>query len=165
MKGYRVKTGDGHGYYGLEDEYSKAKSLLSVCQKHDPKASIESYEYESQSEKIHRLEAENVTLKKQISLMAKYIVEFGNLDMNLCDEIPDKIHLKYQPKNDGNYENESCIQCVQEHFRQQAEQTHGEAEKPSCTNCQKLFGCRHREFEPNDYEPCAEYEPPEANHA
>lgn len=66
--------------------------------------------------------------------MAKYIVEQGNVDMNLCDDIPNELHLKYQPKNDGNYENEPCIQCVQEHFRQQVEQyahevMHGEAEK------------------------------------
>ena len=75
-------------------------------------------------------QTENTTLKKQINLMAKYIVAQGNVDINLCDDIPDELHLKYQPKNDGNYENEPCIQCVQEHFRQQAQQlTHGEAEK------------------------------------
>lgn len=78
--------------------------------------------------------AENATLKKQTGLMAKYIVEQGNVDMNLCDDIPNVLHLKYQPQNDGNYPNEPCIQCVQEYFRQQAEQrpdevTHGEAEK------------------------------------
>lgn len=75
---------------------------------------------------------ENATLKKQTGLMAKYIVEQGNVDINLCDDIPNELHLKYQPKNDGDYENGPCIQCVQEHFRQQVEQlTHEtqEAEK------------------------------------
>lgn len=50
-----------------------------------------------------------------------------------------------------------------QYFIQQAQEqlTHemqGEARIPSCTNCQNLFGCQHRRFEPNDYEPCAEYQ-------
>lgn len=65
MKGYRVRTGDGAGYYGFEDDYSDAKSLLSQCLQHDPKATIEPYEYESQSEKIYRLEQENAVLKQE----------------------------------------------------------------------------------------------------
>lgn len=34
-----------------------------------------------------------------------------------------------------------------------------QAQQPSCHTCQKQSGCQHRRFEPNDYEPCAEYEP------
>lgn len=44
--------------------------------------------------------------------------------------------------------------------RQQAQQTHGnETQMGSCYTCQKVSGCQHRRFEPNDYEPCAEYQP------
>lgn len=62
------------------------------------------------------------TLKKALELEAKYIVEVGRVDYFLCDDIPKPLHLKYQPKNDGNYENEPCIQCVQEYFKNQAQQ-------------------------------------------
>ena len=76
---------------------------------------------------------ENTTLKKALELMAKYIVEQGNCDISLCDDIPNELHLKYQPQNDGNYENGPCIQCVKEYFKNQAEQltheTHEEVEK------------------------------------
>jgi len=56
--------------------------------------------------------------------MATYLVHFGRIDEMLCDDIPQPLHLKYQPKNDGDYENGPCIQCVQEYFQQQAQQTH-----------------------------------------
>ncbi|HCW80240.1 MAG TPA: hypothetical protein DG942_03945 [Ruminococcaceae bacterium] len=62
------------------------------------------------------------TLKKALELMAKYIVEFGSVDYFICDNIPQSLHLKYQPKNDGNYENEPCIKCVQEYYIQQAQE-------------------------------------------
>lgn len=70
MKGYRVKSGNGTGYYGFEDSYSEANSLLSICLQHDPNATIEPYEYESQAEKNYRLEQENATLKKLLEMMA-----------------------------------------------------------------------------------------------
>ena len=56
-------------------------------------------------------------LNKAIDLMAEYIVTLGGVDRYLCDEIPEKHHLKYQPKNDGNYENEPCQKCVAEYFK------------------------------------------------
>ncbi len=62
------------------------------------------------------------TLKKALELMAKYIVEFGRVDYFLCDNIPQSLHLKYQPKSDGNYEDEPCIKCVQEYYIQQAQE-------------------------------------------
>ena len=52
--------------------------------------------------------------------MAEYIVALGRVDYFLCDEIPKEIHLKYQPKNDGNYENEPCQKCVEEYFLRKA---------------------------------------------
>lgn len=66
MKGYRIKTGNGDGYYGFEDDRHDAEQLLKISQQHDPQASIEPYEYESQSEKIYRLEKERDTLKKAL---------------------------------------------------------------------------------------------------
>lgn len=58
--------------------------------------------------------------EKAIELMAEYIVALGRVDYFLCDEIPKEIHLKYQPKNDGNYENEPCQKCVAEYFLRKA---------------------------------------------
>lgn len=56
-------------------------------------------------------------LNKAIDLMAEYIITLGGVDRYLCDEITEKHHLKYQPKNDGNYENEPCQKCVAEYFK------------------------------------------------
>lgn len=50
--------------------------------------------------------------EKAIELMAEYIVTLGGVDYHLCDEIPREIHLKHQPKDDGNYDNEPCQRCV-----------------------------------------------------
>ena len=59
-------------------------------------------------------------LNKAIDLMAEYIVTLGGVDRYLCDEIPEEHHMKYQPKNDGNYENEPCQKCVAEYFKKKA---------------------------------------------
>ncbi|CDA90579.1 unknown [Firmicutes bacterium CAG:238] len=59
--------------------------------------------------------------KKAVELMAEYIVTLGGVDYHLCDEIPKEIHLKHQPKNDGNYENEPCQKCVAEYFLMKGE--------------------------------------------
>ena len=40
----------------------------------------------------------------------------GRVDYWLCDDIPKGLHLKHQPKNDGNYDNQPCIKCVAEYF-------------------------------------------------
>lgn len=40
---------------------------------------------------------------------------------------------------------------------EQAQRTH-ETQEESCHTCQKISGCPLRRFEPNDYEPCAEYQ-------
>ena len=72
---------------------------------------------------IERLKAERDKAGGTISRMAEYIVTKGRVDYFLCDEIPKAIHLKYQPKNDGNYENEPCIKCVAEYFTRGLEET------------------------------------------
>ena len=41
---------------------------------------------------------ERDALKKALELMATYLVHFGRLDEMLCDDIPQPLHLKYQPK-------------------------------------------------------------------
>lgn len=66
--------------------------------------------------------AEIAMLKKALELASKYIVEFGRADYSLCDKIPQSLHLKYQPKNDGNYANGPCFECVKEYFIQQAQE-------------------------------------------
>ncbi|CAB1243674.1 protein of unknown function [Ruminococcaceae bacterium BL-6] len=76
-------------------------------------------------EKARKADSECATLKRALEGASKYIVEFGRVDYFLCDDIPQELHLKYQPKNDGNYENGPCIKCVQEYFIQKAQ----EAEK------------------------------------
>ena len=58
--------------------------------------------------------------EKAIELMAEYIVTLGRVDYFLCDEIPKDIHLKHQPKNDGNYDNEPCQKCMAEYFLMKA---------------------------------------------
>lgn len=55
--------------------------------------------------------------EKAIELMAEYIVTQGMVDYYLCDEIPREIHLKHQPKDDGNYDNEPCQRCVADESR------------------------------------------------
>ena len=71
--------------------------------------------------------AERDTLKEALELMAEYIVTLGGVDYHLCDVIPQEHHLKYQPKNDGDYDNEPCIECVKAYFMSGAgkEQKHG----------------------------------------
>ena len=60
--------------------------------------------------------AERDAPKEALELMAEYIVTLGGADYHLCYYIPQEHHLKYQPKNDGNYDNEPCIECVKAYF-------------------------------------------------
>ena len=55
---------------------------------------------------------------KAVKNMAEYIVCAGRVDYYLCDEISQGHHLKYQPKNDGNYDNEPCYKCIADWFLQ-----------------------------------------------
>jgi len=77
------------------------------------------------ADKIGKLESKCDALKKALELMATYLVRLGRVDEMLCDDIPQSLHLKYQPKNDGDYENEPCIKCVQEYYIQQAQEQEG----------------------------------------
>lgn len=63
---------------------------------------------------IQNLRRENEALRAAYHEIAEDLVAFGRVDYWLCDEIPTKLHLKYQPQNDGNYENKVIerIKCA-----------------------------------------------------
>jgi hypothetical protein len=65
---------------------------------------------------IQNLRRENEALRAAYHEIAEDLVAFGRVDYWLCDEIPTKLHLKYQPQNDGNYENKPCVECVKEYY-------------------------------------------------
>lgn len=65
MIGYKILTGDKTACYGFRDDYEQAKDLLKISRQHDADATIGKYEYESLSEKVKRLEAENTALRLQ----------------------------------------------------------------------------------------------------
>ena len=62
--------------------------------------------------------AERDAAGEAVKNMAEYIVCAGRVDYYLCDEISQEHHLKYQPKNDGNYDNEPCYKCIADWFLQ-----------------------------------------------
>ena len=67
---------------------------------------------------LARVTAERDAAKEAVKNMAEYIVCAGRVDYFLCDEISQEHHLKYQPKNDGNYDNEPCYKCIEDWFLQ-----------------------------------------------
>ena len=67
---------------------------------------------------LARVTAERDAAKEAVKNMAEYIVCAGRVDYYLCDEISQEHHLKYQPKNDGNYDNEPCYKCIEDWFLQ-----------------------------------------------
>lgn len=69
---------------------------------------------------IENQQREIEELKSALHEMAADLVAWGRVDYWLCDDVPDKLHMKYQPKNDGNYENEPCVECVKEYYLQKA---------------------------------------------
>lgn len=67
---------------------------------------------------LARVTAERDGAVEAVKNMAEYIVCAGRVDYYLCDEISQEHHLKYQPKNDGNYDNEPCYKCIEDWFLQ-----------------------------------------------
>lgn len=65
---------------------------------------------------IEQVKAERDAAMTAIDRMAEYIVTMGLVDYWLCDDIPRELHLKHQPKDDGDYENGPCIECVKEYY-------------------------------------------------
>ena len=64
--------------------------------------------------------AERDAAANAVAKMAEYIVTLGSVDYYLCDVIPQEHHLKFQSKNDGDYDNEPCIECVKAYFMSEA---------------------------------------------
>ncbi len=104
--------------------------IYELFERHDKIVEEQDEYIEQLRERNKHLQSENTRLQAEwdkaggaISRMAEYIVTKGRVDYFLCDEIPKAIHLKYQPKNDGNYENEPCIKCVAEYFTRGLEES------------------------------------------
>lgn len=73
---------------------------------------------------IENQQREIEALKSALHEMAADFVACGRIDYWLCDDVPTELHMKYQPKNDGNYENEPCVECVKEYYLQKANDNH-----------------------------------------
>lgn len=69
---------------------------------------------------IENQQREIEALKSALHEMAVDFVAMGRIDYWFCDDVPTELHMKYQPKNDGNYENEPCVECVKEYYLQKA---------------------------------------------
>ena len=67
---------------------------------------------------LARVTVERDGAVEAVKNMAEYIVCAGRVDYYLCDEISQEHHLKYQPKNDGNYDNDPCYKCIADWFLQ-----------------------------------------------
>ena len=122
-----LSNGSSLGYHcGLYDE---AATALSTLQAENEKLRVEaegmrSNWYKSVEEiqklrtELEQVKAERDAAVEAVKNMAEYIVCAGRVDYFLCDEISQEHHLKYQPKNDGNYDNEPCYKCVADWFLQ-----------------------------------------------
>ena len=75
-------------------------------------------ENEKLRDELEQVKAERDAAVEAVKNMAEYIVCAGRVDYYLCDEISQEHHLKYQPKNDGNYDNEPCYKCIADWFLQ-----------------------------------------------
>ena len=104
----------------LQAENEKLREELEYEKEHANAYYEECGQWEAENEKL-RAELERVTAERDaaqeaVKNMAEYIVCAGRVDYFLCDEISQEHHLKYQPKNDGNYDNEPCYKCVADWF-------------------------------------------------
>ena len=84
---------------------------IKMC--HDAALAIETLRAD-----LARVTKERDAAIEAVKNMAEYIVCAGRVDYYLCDEISQEHHLKYQPKNDGNYDNEPCYKCIADWFLQ-----------------------------------------------
>ena len=106
----------------LRAENEKLRGELEYEQEHANAYYEECGQWEAENEKL-RAELEQVKRERDAAVeavknMAEYIVCAGRVDYYLCDEISQEHHLKYQPKNDGNYDNEPCYKCIADWFLQ-----------------------------------------------
>ena len=106
----------------LQAENAQLRADLEYEQEHANAYHEECGQWEAENEKL-RAELERVTAERDAAVeavknMAEYIVCAGRVDYYLCGEISQEHHLKYQPKNDGNYDNEPCYKCIADWFLQ-----------------------------------------------
>mgnify|MGYP001625373684 FL=1 len=103
-----------------ENEKLRAE-LEQVVQKYETAVKLQVKMTEISNRQMAELEqvkAERDAAVEAVKNMAEYIVCAGRVDYFLCDEISQEHHLKYQPKNDGNYDNEPCYKCIADWFLQ-----------------------------------------------
>lgn len=94
--------------FRVQDALRDAAAALSTLQTENEKLRAD----------LARVTAERDGAVEAVKSMAEYIVCAGRVDYYLCDEISQEHHLKYQPKNDGNYDNEPCYKCIADWFLQ-----------------------------------------------
>lgn len=106
----------------LQTENKKLRAELEqVVQKYETAVKLQVKMTEISNRQMAELEqvkAERDAAVEAVKNMAEYIVCAGRVDYYLCDEISQEHHLKYQPKNDGNYDNEPCYKCIADWFLQ-----------------------------------------------
>lgn len=103
----------------MDGEYPSCKACQkSIQQEVTTALSTLQAENEKLRDKLERVTAERDGAVEAVKNMAEYIVCAGRVDYYLCDEISQEHHLKYQPKNDGNYDNEPCYKCIADWFLQ-----------------------------------------------
>ena len=95
----------------LEYEQEHANAYHEECEQWE----IENAQLRAELEQVKQ---ESDAAVEAVKNMAEYIVCAGRVDYYLCDEISQEHHLKYQPKNDGNYDNEPCYKCIADWFLQ-----------------------------------------------
>lgn len=103
----------------LEHLYSELKAANARCETLNKM--VTQYQDElipGYRERAEKAERERDAAVEAVKNMAEYIVCVGRVDYFLCDDISMKHHLKYQPKNDGNYENAPCYECIADWFLQ-----------------------------------------------
>lgn len=105
---YRNGETLGRAFADQEDVLDNAATALSTLQAENAQLRAE----------LEQVKQESDAAVEAVKNMAEYIVCAGRVDYYLCDEISQEHHLKYQPKNDGNYDNEPCYKCIADWFLQ-----------------------------------------------
>lgn len=98
------------------EDYPIVAGFAAIIEKKYLRAAADALE-ELQAE-LEQAKRERDAAVEAVKNMAEYIVCAGRVDYYLCDEISQEHHLKYQPKNDGNYDNEPCYKCIADWFLQ-----------------------------------------------
>ena len=106
----------------LQAENAQLRAYLEYEREHANAYYEECGQWEAENtqlkEKLETIKQERDAAVEAVKNMAEYIVCAGRVDYYLCDEISQEHHLKYQPKNDGNYDNEPCYKCIADWFLQ-----------------------------------------------